>query len=72
MMDVFRENKVLALLAYVEALVEAQLRAKRALDGVDMPLSETIYRLGKTLPSPIAQSIRLCVLYASTPVPKTR
>jgi len=59
------------LFALVDIL-EHQPLAKVTLGGIDDPLLDMLYRLGKILPRPIAQSMRLCVLLASLPVPKTK
>ena len=51
---------------------DLHVRAVTKLDGVALPLSRTIYKLGKILPKPSASSILLYRLCESVPVPKTK
>ena len=53
--DGFLEKTLFALLVHDET----QLRANWALDGVDAPLPDILYRLGNILPRPMAQSMHL-------------
>lgn len=49
-----------------------QFLAARKLFGVESPFRDTSYKLGNSLPSPIASSVFLYRLFASVPVPNTK
>lgn len=59
-------------LVLLDHFVNQPIAAEEMLDGVITPLSETLYKRGKNLPRPMDRSMRLYVLFASVPVPKTR